>query len=93
MKQQAIAESNSECPKPPKAERQGYAADGDKEHRLLDKRWDGRSAFSVPEVAQILDVAVWSAWAAVKRGEIGTVRLGHRVIVPRYVVERLLTVT
>jgi hypothetical protein len=77
MKQQAIAKSNSECPSPP---------------RLLTEEWDGRNAFSVPEVAKILDVAVWSAWAAVKRGEIGTVRLGHRVIVPRHVVEKLLTV-
>lgn len=76
MKQQAIAESKPERPSP----------------RLLSAKWDDRDTFSVPEVAQILDVAVWSAWAAVKRGEIGTVRLGHRVIVPRYVVEQLLTV-
>jgi hypothetical protein len=46
----------------------------------------------VPETAGILGVGLSAAWAAVKSGEIGTVRLGNRVIVPRYVVERLLTV-
>jgi hypothetical protein len=80
MKHQSVAEIKPERPQTPR------------EPRLLDKRWDDRSTFSVPETAQILGVAVWSAWAAVKRGEIGTVRLGKRVIVPRYVVERLLTV-
>jgi hypothetical protein len=80
MKRQSVAKNKPERPTMPL------------EPRLLDKRWDGRSTFSVPETAEILGVAVWSAWAAVKRGEIGTVRLGGRVIVPRYVVERLLTV-
>jgi hypothetical protein len=80
MKHQSVAEIKPECPQTPL------------EPRLLDKRWDGRSTFSVPETAGILGVGLSAAWAAVKSGEIGTVRLGNRVIVPRYVVERLLTV-
>lgn len=63
------AESKPDHPNP---QRRGYAADGDKGQqetptpRLLSAKWDDRSTFRVPEVAEILGIAPWSAWQAVK---------------------------
>jgi Helix-turn-helix domain len=59
--------------------------------RILDAKWDGRSTFKVPEVAKILGISEWAAWEAVNRGDIPTVRIGRRCIVPRIAVERLLS--
>jgi hypothetical protein len=59
--------------------------------RLLSPKWDDRSTFRVPEVAEILGIAPWSAWQAVKVGQLAVIKIGGRTIVPRHVVERLLT--
>jgi excisionase family DNA binding protein len=59
--------------------------------RILASKWDGRSTFKVPEAAEILGLSVWSAWEAVNRGDIPTVRIGRRCIVPRHALERLLS--
>jgi excisionase family DNA binding protein len=59
--------------------------------QIIDPQWDGKTTFRVPEVAAILNISVSSAWAAVQSGEIGHVRIGKRVIIPRHVVERLLS--
>jgi Helix-turn-helix domain len=73
----------------PKPKRQGYAADG----RILDKQWDGRDTFNVPEVAKILNLGTWAAWQAVWKGEIPSIKIGGRVIIPRQAIERLLSVS
>lgn len=72
----------------PKPKRQEQAADG----RILDKRWDGRDTFNVPEVAEILGIAPWCAWHAVWKKEIPSIKIGGRVLVPRLALVRLLTV-
>lgn len=58
--------------------------------RILDRRWDGKTTFSVPEVAEICGIGRSAAYAAVQSGELPAVRIGNRVIVPRHVLERLL---
>jgi Helix-turn-helix domain len=60
-------------------------------YRILDSKWDGKSTFTVPEVAEILRISVWSAWQAVNAGEIPTIRIGKRRIVARVALERLLS--
>jgi hypothetical protein len=57
---------------------------------FLPAKWADRASFSLPEVAEIIGISPWSAYAAAKRGEIGVIRIGKREIVPRRVVERLL---
>lgn len=59
--------------------------------RVLDARWDGKTTFKVPEVAEILRLGLCSAWSAVNRGEIPSVKIGRRVIVPRAAIERMLS--
>jgi hypothetical protein len=58
---------------------------------ILDPQWNGRSTFKVPEVARILGLSPAAAWAAANSGKIGHVRVGRRIIIPRHVVERLLS--
>jgi excisionase family DNA binding protein len=60
--------------------------------RILDAKWDGRTAFSIDEVAGILEISRWSAYEATKKGEIPVVQIGGRKIVPRHTLERLLNV-
>jgi excisionase family DNA binding protein len=58
--------------------------------RILDRKWDGFSTFTVDEAAEILRVSRCSAYAAAKNGEIPTVQVGRRLVVPRYAIERKL---
>jgi hypothetical protein len=56
------------------------------------RKWqDGKTAFQVSELAAILGISACSAWAAVNSGEIAKVRVGRRIIIPRPVIERLLS--
>lgn len=43
---------------------------------------DGRATCSVKEAAQVLGVHSWSAYEAVKRGEIPALHIGKRILVP-----------
>lgn len=43
---------------------------------------DGRATCSVKEAAQILGIHSWSAYEAVKRGEIPALHIGKRILVP-----------
>jgi hypothetical protein len=71
---------------------------GDEERRgeqgtrrgVLGSQWDDRDAFTVDEAGQILGLSRASAFAAAKRGDIPTIRIGKRLIVPRRALERLL---
>jgi excisionase family DNA binding protein len=60
--------------------------------RVLDRRWDGRSTFTVPEAAEILGLSRWLAYEAAKKGTLPTIWIGRRCIVPRRALEKLLTV-
>lgn len=43
---------------------------------------DGRATCSVKEAAQILGIHSWSAYEAIKRGEIPALHIGKRILVP-----------
>lgn len=45
---------------------------------------------TVPEVARMLRISRGAAYEAVRRGEIPTLRLGKRLLVPRVALEQLL---
>jgi excisionase family DNA binding protein len=59
---------------------------------VLNAKWDGRDTFTVPEAAEILRVSRWSAYEAAKKGEIPTIWIGRRCLVPRRALERMLEV-
>jgi excisionase family DNA binding protein len=59
--------------------------------RPLAPKWDDRDAFSVEEVGEILGISRGSAYAAAKAGFLPVIRIGHRCIIPRAALERLLT--
>jgi excisionase family DNA binding protein len=50
-----------------------------------------RRTLSVEEAAQILGISRASAYACAKSGELPTIRMGNRLLVPEAVLERLLT--
>jgi excisionase family DNA binding protein len=60
--------------------------------RVLDRRWDGRSTFTVEEAGcEILGLSKCSAYAAANSGELPAIRVGRRWIVPRHALERMLS--
>jgi excisionase family DNA binding protein len=48
-------------------------------------------ALGVPDVARALSISAKSVWNAIGRGEIRTVRVGHRVLVTRAELDRILS--
>jgi excisionase family DNA binding protein len=58
--------------------------------RALAERWRELDTFTVEEAAQILRISRTSAYKAVRAGEIPSVRVGRRDIIPRVAIERLL---
>ena len=51
-----------------------------------------RKAYSVAEVAELLSVSQWSIREACRRGEIRSVRLGARIIIPGDAIDAFLAV-
>ncbi len=51
-----------------------------------------RLTYSVPEVAMLLGVSRSSAYEYVRSGEIPSITLGSRIVVPRHGLEALLNV-
>ncbi|MGF1600314.1 MAG: helix-turn-helix domain-containing protein [Acidimicrobiales bacterium] len=51
-----------------------------------------RQTYTVPEVAQILGIGRNTAYESCRVGEIPTVRVGGRVLVPRAAIEAMLSV-
>lgn len=49
-----------------------------------------RQTLSVDEAARLLGIGRSSAYEAVRRGEIPTLRIGRRILVPRTAIERML---
>jgi hypothetical protein len=62
----------------------------DRERDVLGPRWNARDSFTVEEAAIILGLSRASAFAAAGRGDIPTIRIGRRLIVPRHALARLL---
>jgi excisionase family DNA binding protein len=59
--------------------------------RILPQKWDGKSVFDVPEVAEIFETSPWAIYEAIKKGELRAVRIGRLLKVPRPVLEEMLT--
>lgn len=53
----------------------------------------GRVTITVPEAGQLLGIGRDAAYAAAHRGEIPTLKLGRRLVVPTHVLLRLLGIT
>ena len=45
---------------------------------------------TIPEVAKLLRVGRNSAYEAARRGELPTIRIGHRLLVPKAALEEML---
>jgi helix-turn-helix protein len=57
---------------------------------VIGPKWDDHDAFTVQEAGRILGLSRPSAFAAAARGDLPTIRIGRRLIVPRLALERLL---
>jgi excisionase family DNA binding protein len=51
---------------------------------------DGRQTLTVEEAGRMLGLGRQAAYAAARRGQIPTLKIGRRVLVPRVRLERLL---
>jgi len=49
-----------------------------------------RHTFSVDEAAEILGISRWSAYEAIKKGELAAIKIGRRRVVPRRILEKML---
>jgi hypothetical protein len=58
---------------------------------VLPAKWDGRLTFTVDEFGEIFRISRAGAYAAVANGTVGSIRIGRRVLIPRPVIERMLT--
>ena len=54
---------------------------------------DEEAVYTIEKVARLLGIGRSSAYAAARRGEIPTVRIGKRLLVPKVAFERLLQST
>ncbi len=59
---------------------------------VLAARWDGKQVFDVADVAAIFEISTWAVYQAIKDGELGAVKIGRLLKIPRHVIERKLTV-
>jgi excisionase family DNA binding protein len=58
---------------------------------ILGPEWDGYTVFTVHEAGcRILRLSRESAYAAASNGDLPTIRVGRRLLVPRAALERLL---
>jgi len=64
--------------------------DGDEERPAQDSSLDRRLTCTVPEAGRYLGVGRDAAYAAAARGEIPTLRLGRRLVVPVQLLLRML---
>jgi excisionase family DNA binding protein len=49
-----------------------------------------RATYTVEQAARVIGLGRASAYAAVRRGDIPSIRIGRRVVVPRAALERML---
>jgi excisionase family DNA binding protein len=57
---------------------------------MLQNHQTGVVVFTVPQVAELLGISVNSVYRGVARGELPSIRVGRRLLVPRPALERLL---
>ena len=50
-----------------------------------------KQTFTVPETAEMLNIGRNQAYEAARRGEIPTIRIGKRILVPRAAFDRMLS--
>ncbi len=50
-----------------------------------------RQTYTVPEVAKILGIGRNTAYESCRNGEIATIKIGGRVLIPRSVIDDLLS--
>ncbi len=50
-----------------------------------------RQTLTVEEAAQVLGISRSTAYEAVRRGDLPSIRIGRRYVIPRLVLERMLT--
>ncbi len=55
------------------------------------KKNSNPTVLTVVEVAKILRIGRISAYQAIERGEVPSIRIGRRILVPRIALEQLLT--
>jgi excisionase family DNA binding protein len=59
--------------------------------RVLGSRWDGRSTLTVEEAGcEVLGLSRAGAYKAANEGDLPVVRVGRRMVVPRFALEKLL---
>ena len=51
---------------------------------------NGKLVYSVEEAGDLLDLGRSGAYEAVRRGDIPTVRIGRRILVPKAALDRML---
>jgi excisionase family DNA binding protein len=56
----------------------------------LPAKWQEYSTFTVDEFAEIFRLSRAASYAAVANGEVKSIRIGRRVIIPRGVIEKML---
>ena len=49
------------------------------------------TVFTVDEVARILRIGRISAYQAIERGDVPSIRIGRRILIPRMALEQMLT--
>ena len=78
-------EQNTYAPK-----RTGYACNAKAQELKVLARTQRRSTLTVEEAAEVLGLSRAFAYEAVSRGEIPSIRIGRRILVPKVALERLL---
>ena len=74
----------------PESETKEYPCTIDAQEPKVLARMQRRSALTVEEVAEILGPSRAFAYEAVNRDEIPSIRIGHRILVPKVALQRLL---
>jgi excisionase family DNA binding protein len=69
---------------------QSNASDNDPHIQQAPTKTDQRLTISVEEAGRLLGISRGLAYELVNRGDIPSVRLGRRIVVPRRVLEHLL---
>lgn len=56
----------------------------------MNKKQDEPAVFTVDEVARLLRIGRISAYQAIERGDIPSIRVGRRILVPRFAFREML---
>ena len=56
----------------------------------MENNWKEKLTLSVDETSRLLNVSRHTVYEAVRRGEVPSVKLGRRILIPRAALQRLL---